>query len=65
MCRGFVAGAFANRKTLQRHHLLAGFDFEPEANLMIGSNGAWQRARSRPDFEELLTNYFSNRTEDG
>lgn len=58
-------GDLANRKTLERHHLLARFDFDPDADLLVGSNGAWQWARPRPDLEEFFTNYFMTRAEDG
>jgi len=36
---------------------VAGFDFNPDVDLKIGPNGAWEWARSRPDRElcdELL-----------
>ncbi|HML08370.1 MAG TPA: hypothetical protein VK430_09635 [Xanthobacteraceae bacterium] len=58
-------GDRANRKILERHHMLAGFDFAPDADLTIGANGAWQWARSRPDLEQLMTSYFDSRAEDG
>jgi hypothetical protein len=58
-------GDVANRKTLERHRLLPCFDFDPAADLLIGSNGAWQWARSRPDLEQFLVNYFNGRAEDG
>jgi hypothetical protein len=57
-------GKIMNRNYHNRHRLLASFDFEPDADLVIGSNGAWQWARSRPDLEEFLVNYFINRAED-
>ncbi|HML08369.1 MAG TPA: hypothetical protein VK430_09630 [Xanthobacteraceae bacterium] len=58
-------GDFADRKALERHRWLAGFDFGPDVDLMIGANGAWQWARSRPDLEQLMTSYFDSRAEDG
>jgi hypothetical protein len=58
-------GDLANRKALERHRWLAGFDLAPDADLMIGANGAWQWARSRPDLEQLLISYFDSRAEDG
>ena len=54
-----------NRKYSERHRWFAGFDFDPFSDLMIGPNGAWQWARSRPDLEEFFLNYFINRAEDG
>jgi hypothetical protein len=58
-------GDAKNRKYSERHRWFAGFDFEPDADLIIGSNGAWQWARPRPDLEEFFANYFMNRAEDG
>ncbi len=40
-------------QTVERQHLLAKFDRVPDADLAIGSNGAWRWARSRPDREEF------------
>lgn len=57
-------GKIINRYYRDRHRLLAGFDFDPEIDLRIGANGAWQWARSRPDLEAFLVNYFRNRAED-
>lgn len=57
-------GAFANRRNRERHRLLAEFDFDPAADLVIGANGAWQWARPRRDLENFLTNYFLSRNED-
>ncbi len=58
-------GDFENRHYRNRHLKLASFDFEPDSDLLIGENGAWQWARSRPDLEEFLVNYFTDRAEDG
>ena len=57
-------GRFINRDYLGRHRLLAGFDFDPDIDLRIGANGAWQWARPRPDLEVFLKKYFLNRAED-
>lgn len=58
-------GEFASRKTLERHRVLASLDFDPESDLVIGDNGAWQWRRSRPELENFFTNYFRGRSEDG
>ena len=58
-------GDFKNWKYADRHQRLASFNFAPDADLVIGPNGAWQWARSRPDLEDFLVNYFINRAEDG
>ncbi len=70
---GYVAGRLyhlwhgdaKNRKYSERHTTFAEFKFDPDVDLMVGSNGAWQWARSRPDLEEFLSNYFASRAEDG
>ena len=70
---GYVAGRvyhlwhgdIGNRAYVNRHKQLAGFTFEPNTDIAIGPNGAWQWARSRPELEGFLKNYFINRAEDG
>lgn len=57
-------GKFINRNYRGRHDLLAGFDFDPDIDLRIEPNGAWQWARPRPDLEDFLRKYFVSRTED-
>ncbi len=54
-----------NRKYSERHRWFSEFDFDPDVDLRIGPNGAWQWARSRPDLETFFVNYFMNRAEDG
>jgi hypothetical protein len=44
---------------------LAEHSFNPNIDIVIGSNGAWQWARSRPDLEKFLTDFFIDRAEDG
>jgi hypothetical protein len=57
-------GKLKNRRYLDRHEQLAGFGFDPDSDIRIGANGAWQWARPRPDLEEFLRNYFVGRDED-
>jgi hypothetical protein len=57
-------GKFIHRRNRERHRLLANFDFDPDADLMVGPNGAWQWARPRPDLEDFLKGYFISRGED-
>jgi hypothetical protein len=57
-------GELKNRRYLARHEQLAGFGFDPDSDIRIGANGAWQWARPRPDLEEFLRNYFISRDED-
>ena len=58
-------GEIENRGYIDRHKQLADLRFEPNSDLRIGANGAWQWARPRPELEEFLRNYFLNRAEDG
>jgi hypothetical protein len=58
-------GDAKNRKYSERHRWFSEFDFDPDLDLAVGPEGAWQWARSRPDLEEFFANYFMNRAEDG
>jgi hypothetical protein len=57
-------GDVKNRAYFDRQDGLAGFDFDPDADLKVGANGAWHWARSRPDLENFLRRYFVDRAED-
>jgi hypothetical protein len=57
-------GKIINRDYRGRTRSLAGFDFDPDIDLRIGANGAWQWARPRPDLEDFLRRYFYSRAED-
>jgi hypothetical protein len=57
-------GTIKNRAYLDRQQRLAAFDFDPEADLRVGSNGAWHWARPRPELEHFLAQYFVSRSED-
>jgi hypothetical protein len=45
-------GKILNRDYRGRARSLASFDFDPEIDLRLGANGAWQWARPRPDLEK-------------
>jgi hypothetical protein len=57
-------GKIINRKYISRTRLMASFDFDPDVDLKIGANGAWQWARPRPDLEDFLRKLFLSRAED-
>ena len=57
-------GHFENRNYFQRHYWLSKFDFNPNSDLVVGANGAWQWAKPRPELQEFLKNFFINRAED-
>lgn len=68
---GYVAGRLyhlwhgdVKNRRRSRHQMLAALAFDPNSDIEIGPNGAWQWARSRPELEEFLSNYFINRAED-
>ena len=54
-----------DRKYSERHRWFSSFDFDPDVDLVVGENGAWQWARPRPDLMEFFANYFVGRAEDG
>jgi hypothetical protein len=58
-------GNLENRNYAGRHKAIAECNFDPDIDIAVGSNGAWQWKRSRPDLEEFCTNYFMSRAEDG
>jgi hypothetical protein len=60
----FRHGTNQNRGYIDRQEQLAGFDFDPDVDLKIGPNGAWEWARPRPDLEDFLRKYFIGRAED-
>jgi hypothetical protein len=57
-------GEIKKRGLRDRQERLAGFDFDPDLDLKIGPNGAWQWARPRTDLEDFLRQYFIGRAED-
>jgi hypothetical protein len=58
-------GDAENRGYGDRQKGLASFDFDPDIDLRIGQNGAWDWARPRPDLESFIRKYFMSRAEDG
>jgi hypothetical protein len=58
-------GEIGRRHYHEERRKLAEHNFNPNIDIVIGSNGAWQWARSRPDLEKFLTNLFMGRAEDG
>jgi hypothetical protein len=57
-------GDIGNRNYAGRYRGLVDFDFQPD-DIVIGSNGAWQWARSKPGLQKFLMDHFINRAEDG
>jgi hypothetical protein len=57
-------GDLQNRRYGDRHEYLATFNFDPDQDLRVAPNGAWEWARPRPDLERFLKSYFIARAED-
>lgn len=57
-------GDLQNRRYGDRHECLAAFNFDPGHDLRVGSHGAWEWARPRPELETFLKSYFVARDED-
>jgi len=58
-------GDIENRNYAGRHKGLVDSNFDPNVDVVVGSNGAWQWARPKPDLEKFLKNLFISRAEDG
>jgi len=57
-------GELENRRYSDRQQVFSNFEFDPDVDIKIGPNGAWQWARPRPDLEAHLRKYFASRAED-
>jgi hypothetical protein len=58
-------GSFDDRRYKLRHGDLALHDFDPVADICIGSDGAWRWASEKPELHTLLGDYFQSRNDDG
>jgi hypothetical protein len=58
-------GDIQNRGYDQRYKMFSNFGFDPENDIKIGPNGAWQWARPRAELANFLAQYFVSRDEDG
>jgi hypothetical protein len=58
-------GEIPNRRYWDRHDAVVKMGFDPATDITIGSNGAWQWARPRPELENFCIDYFQQRLEDG
>ena len=54
-------GELAMRDTTGRHVALAKHEFDPGADLVAGSQGAWRWASAKPSLHALLRDYFARR----
>jgi hypothetical protein len=58
-------GDMDNRRYVLRNQELANFDFNPEQDLRIGAQGAWEWNTSKPTLHHWAINYYPARKEDG
>ena len=56
-------GTFANRRHRQRHEGLAGFDFDPYADVAISENGCFVWSTDKPELHRYVRQYFELRNE--
>ena len=45
--------------------VFAAFEFDPEADLRLGSEGCWEWNANRPELRRWAVEYFASRQEDG
>jgi hypothetical protein len=70
---GFVPGAVlhlwhgevGDRRYVDRNRELAGFGFDPAADVRVGADGCWEWASRKPGLHRWAAEYFGRRLEDG
>jgi hypothetical protein len=70
---GFVPGALlhlwhgevGDRRYVDRNRELAGFGFDPAADVRVGAAGCWEWASQKPGLHRWAADYFGRRREDG
>ena len=58
-------GDMDNRRYVLRNQELAGFEFDPAADLRVGENGCWEWNSVKPALHEWAVRYYPSRKEDG
>lgn len=58
-------GETQDRKYVHRNRDLAGFGFDPSADVRIGPAGCWEWSSDKPDLHRWAAEYFGLRNEDG
>lgn len=58
-------GDMNNRRYVLRNQELALFEFDPNADIRIGSTGCWEWSSDKPDLHQWAVNYYAQRREDG
>jgi hypothetical protein len=58
-------GDLAKRRYAERHREFARYEFDPDRDIAIQSNGCWAWASEKEEMHEFLLRYFNERREDG
>jgi hypothetical protein len=58
-------GEVADRRYVDRNRELAGFGFDPAADVRVGASGCWEWASRKPKLHRWAADYFGRRREDG
>jgi len=58
-------GTMEDRRSPERYHALAAFDYNPAEDLAVDPSGAWRWNSDKPDMHAYLRDYFAIRNEDG
>ncbi len=58
-------GETQDRRYVHRNRDLAGFLFDPEKDVSVGSGGCWEWNSNKPELHRWAANYFGLRKEDG
>ena len=58
-------GEVGDRRYVDRNRELAGFAFDPAADVRIGAGGCWEWSSDKPNLHRWAAEYFGRRREDG
>ena len=58
-------GDLHNRRSLERHHLFAQFDFDPYTDIDVDQNGCWRWNSDKTEMHSFVKHFFESRQEDG
>jgi hypothetical protein len=58
-------GEVADRRYVDRNRELAGFGFDPAADVRVGESGCWEWTSKKPGLHRWAADYFGRRREDG
>lgn len=58
-------GDMNNRRYVLRNQELALFEFDPAADIRVGSTGCWEWNSDKADLHQWAVNYYAQRREDG